>query len=114
MTAEKVAWSEAEDRVLSETYPLHGCDWDGWERVLPGRSVSAIRTRANRLLVRKPRQRGVSWTEDEERRLLVGVISLSKALDRSPMAVIRHAESLVRGAPSRIRLKESATESELI
>lgn len=112
--SEKLVWTGDEDRVLAENYPLHGSDWDGWETVLPGRSAQAIRTRANRLLVRKPRQRGASWTEDEERRLLVGVISLSKTLDRSPMAVIRHAERLVRGAPSRVRLKESATESELI
>lgn len=101
-------WTREEDRILKENYPRHRSDWPGWEKLLPNRSTAARRARANRLLVRKPRQRGASWSEDDERMLLIEIIRLSKALDRSPLAVVRHAEYLVRSAGSRVRLKSAA------
>lgn len=45
-------WSAAEDEAIREAYPLHGADWDGWADALPGRSESAIRSRAGKLGLR--------------------------------------------------------------
>lgn len=101
-------WTKEEDHILKENYPHHRSDWPGWEKLLPNRSSAARRARANRLLVRKPKQRGASWSEDDERLLLINLIRLSRTLDRSPLAVVRHAEYLVRSADSRVRLKSAA------
>ena len=45
-------WSHDEDRKLRANYPKRGSSWDGWERLLPGRTESSIRNRAQRLDIR--------------------------------------------------------------
>lgn len=54
MPATWTGWSEAEDVMLREHYPVRGPKWAGWAEVLPGRSYTAITTRAHKLGVKGP------------------------------------------------------------
>lgn len=45
----RAAWSREDDDALRLHYPLYGPSWDGWEEVLPGRTTSAISSRAKLL-----------------------------------------------------------------
>lgn len=45
-------WTAEEDAALKEHYPTHGAVWDGWEDILPDRTVNGISYRAGRLGVR--------------------------------------------------------------
>ena len=56
-------WTPEEDQVVRENYPVHGGSWDGWERVLPGRTSEAIRVHAFKLGVVAPARRD-PWTYD--------------------------------------------------
>lgn len=56
-----IFWTEDEDEFIRLNYPLNGPYWDGWDKVLLGRSPKAISMRAMRLGVarkhrRKPRR----------------------------------------------------------
>lgn len=46
------AWTEAEEALVREHYPSHGATWDGWDELLPNRSLNAIRGHANGMGVR--------------------------------------------------------------
>ena len=39
-------WTPEEDATLREHYPAHGADWNGWAKLLPGRTAGAMHTRA--------------------------------------------------------------------
>lgn len=49
-------WSEAEDDALREFYPRHGAKWDGWQELLPRRTIRAVQMRAKRLGLAVPRE----------------------------------------------------------
>ncbi len=55
-------WTNEEVDVLREHYPEHGARWDGWGRLLPGRSEASITHAAERWGVRHRRY----WTEGED------------------------------------------------
>lgn len=42
-------WTEAEDALVRMHYPRHGMRWQGWDELLPHRSLNAIRVRAHGL-----------------------------------------------------------------
>lgn len=42
-------WTEAEDALVRRHYPRHGMRWQGWDELLPHRSLNAIRVRAHGL-----------------------------------------------------------------
>lgn len=48
-------WGEFEELSLKEFYPRHGPYWDGWGEVLPGRTSSAISSRAQKLGLHAPK-----------------------------------------------------------
>ena len=58
-------WTPEEDQVVRENYPVHGGSWDGWERLLPGRTSEAIRVHAFKLGAVAPARRD-PWTYDED------------------------------------------------
>lgn len=43
------SWSREEDRILAANYPSHGSSWVGWESLLPDRTGSSIRNRAQKI-----------------------------------------------------------------
>lgn len=49
-------WSEVEDDALREYFPRHGAKWDGWQEVLPKRTIRAVEMRAKRLGLRGPQR----------------------------------------------------------
>ena len=51
-------WTKAEDELLRQNLPKHGPSWEGWSRVLPGRTKSAIMARKKKLKVTGPRAGG--------------------------------------------------------
>lgn len=55
-------WSEAELAALREGYPEHGAAWDGWGRILPGRTTQAIQQKAKKSGIRGPGH----WGADED------------------------------------------------
>jgi hypothetical protein len=62
-------WSAEELSALAEHYPVHGGSWEGWETVLPGRSLKAIQYKAHLLSLKAP---GAPrpWTEGEDEALM--------------------------------------------
>ena len=42
-------WSAREVSILREHYVTNGPNWDGWERLLPGRKYDSIASKASRL-----------------------------------------------------------------
>ena len=42
-------WTRAELDALRRLYPSHGRNWDGWARLLPGRTPDAMVAMANKL-----------------------------------------------------------------
>ena len=47
-------WGEDELRILRGLYPRHGIHWEGWESVLPGRTIDAIKNKALQLRMEEP------------------------------------------------------------
>lgn len=43
------AWTPEEDELVRSHYPRHGMRWQGWDELLPHRSLNAIRVRAHGL-----------------------------------------------------------------
>lgn len=43
------AWTPEEDELVRRHYPRHGMRWQGWDELLPHRSLNAIRVRAHGL-----------------------------------------------------------------
>lgn len=94
-------WTPEEDAVVRENYPSHGGAWDGWSRLLPGRTVEAVRVHAYKLGAVTPANRD-AWTPDEdevvrERYPEVGSRSPEWAEllpNRTPSAIRRRANKL--------------------
>ena len=87
-------WDALEDSALWSHFPEHGRDWDGWDRVLPGRSRAAISARASRLGVRMNRE--PCWTREEELALVRGVVDLARKVGRPASACVAHLYGLRR------------------
>lgn len=96
-------WTDGEIAALARHYREHGPSWEGWGDVLPGRSTGSIAVKASAMGLTERRTR--RWTEGEERELLALIVRASRDLGRSPMAVIRHGEYLVRNADRLLRLR---------
>lgn len=47
--SQRIPWTEQDEATLIEHYPQHGGKWDGWEELLPGRTIEAIHSRAHLL-----------------------------------------------------------------
>lgn len=87
-------WDPAEDEAVLAYFPEHGRDWDGWARLLPGRSGPAISARASRLGVRRAVQ--PTWTREEELALVRGAIRLGREVGRPASACVAHLYHLRR------------------
>ncbi len=49
-----LAWTGEEIQRLRANYPLHGRSWDGWAKVLPGRTPAIIAAKAHYLRIPSP------------------------------------------------------------
>lgn len=98
-------WTEDELATLGEHYRERGSEWEGWAELLPGRSAAAIGVKASEEGLTKRKCKRGRWSADEERALLEAIVRTSKALNRSPMAIIRHGEYLVRNADRIMRVR---------
>lgn len=88
-------WSEAEVASIIENYPLHGRSWDGWERLLPGRSPESISLKAHKLGLRMIPWKSVRkridgravrrgpWTPEMDRAAVSAIYLLARAVRRS-------------------------------
>lgn len=80
------AWTKAEDDVLRRHMPTHGPSWDGWARLLPGRTGTAIMARKKKLGVAGPRSKArdggrpepASWTDEERVKLVEYALVVTK------------------------------------
>ena len=90
-------WTAEEDAVIAEYYPTEGGEGCA-ERLM--RTPSACAARARRIGVRSTKIRGRSrpWTDEEERAITRHLVAACRETGRSPMAVIRHQEWLLRKA----------------
>ena len=86
-----MAWEPEELSFLALNYPLHGPHWEGWREGCPGRTWSGISTRARKMGLSAPG----SWSEEDDRALVIGIASLAKRLHRTPCAVVYHARKLM-------------------
>lgn len=62
-------WSPDEDRLLRANYPSHGSTWEGWRRLLPDRTESSIRNRAQRLDIFRD-QYATTASDDADERVI--------------------------------------------
>ncbi|WP_251159362.1 hypothetical protein [Caniella muris] len=62
-------WTDREVEILSMYWDKKGAAWEGWGRLLPGRTELAIRARAKRLGPKAGGGRPRPWTEGEIGRL---------------------------------------------
>lgn len=85
------AWEPEELSFLALNYPLHGSHWEGWREGCPGRTWNGISTMARRIGLSAPG----TWSEEDERALVLGIASLAKRLHRTPCAVVYHARKLM-------------------
>lgn len=103
-------WTPEEDAVIAEVCPdfgAKGCS----ERL--GRSEASCASRAKYLGIRRsvPRGRSRSWAESDEKIIAALLAEACRRTKRTPMAVIRHAEWLLRKAKEKAR-RESEGASE--
>ena len=62
-------WTEEEDSLVRALYPTHGAAWDGWSRLLPGKTQRQVAYRANRMGVYSRaglRHRRPRWSAGED------------------------------------------------
>ena len=98
-------WTEEELKALRDNYESVGPSWPMWEILLPGRNYAQIVNKASDLGIKtRSNYQRVRWTEYEDRVLVAALVRLSERLDRSPLALARHLETLARSADSRMRL----------
>lgn len=97
-------WTDGEKAVLRELYPLHGPEWDGWDRELPGRSRNAIRSMASMTGVRRSKVAS-AWTPEQVRSLARWLARMSADIGRTTSECVRAASTLMaayeEGAGSR-------------
>ena len=67
-------WTTSEDAMLWAHYPRRGSHWAGWAEILPGRSVSSIANRVQKLGVRME-QPERSAAIDADERTTLGVLA---------------------------------------
>jgi len=98
-------WTEEELKALRDNYESVGPSWPMWDILLPGRNYAQIVNKASDLGLRtRSHFKRIRWSEYEDRVLVGALVRLSEKLDRSPLALARHLETLARSADSRIRL----------
>ena len=95
-------WTPEEDAVIAEVYPdfgARGCS----ERL--DRTEASCASRAKYLGIRRSVSRGRSrsWDERDERIVAALLYEACRKTKRTPMAVIRHAEWLLRKAKEKAR-----------
>lgn len=87
-------WSPADEAALRRLYSVHGPSWDGWDVALPGRSLGAIKTHANRMGLKAGRRDAEAWTPNEERAMLALVEGAADRLGRTPDQVVERVAVL--------------------
>ena len=86
------AWTEEELSILREHYRSHGSSWRGWAELLPGRSGSAVQSRAKKEGLRGPK----SWSRRDEEVLRRMVVAVADNIGRSPASVAAHVFTMDR------------------
>lgn len=88
-------WTTRQDELLERYYPEHGPSWDGWERLLPGRTCRAIAKQASKIGVRCLYRGPKSWTKAEDRVAVAMLAEVCRSVNRTPLAVIKRLLWLV-------------------
>lgn len=103
-------WTDERDAILAANYQRHSSSWVGWDNLLPGSTAHSRSCRAHLIGCTrdtKNKESHTRWTEAEDELTLRLVVAVSKRTGRSPLAVARHAEYLVRNAKAIMRLREA-------
>jgi hypothetical protein len=93
------AWTPEEDRVLREHLPKHGPGWDGWARLLPGRSRHAIAARKVVLGIAGPRSRPKPrerWTDAQRLLLAKKALEMTRETRHSLNECVAQLDQMVR------------------
>lgn len=80
-------WSADELLSLIDQYPRHGFEWEGWRRLLPGRSKNAVREKASSLGIRHGYKIPRRLDEMDSRVLLKLVRAIADAFGLNPRDV---------------------------
>lgn len=89
-------WTTRENELIYRYYPEHGPKWEEWKRLLPLRTYRSIQVHANKLGVRCRYRGPRSWRKSEDRAAVALLIGVCRTTGRSPEAVIRRLDHLVR------------------
>lgn len=92
-------WTEEEEEIVRREWPDHGETWDGWDQLLPGRSRAAIRGAAHRMHV----LRASWWTPEEDRVLLMAVLTVRRKTGRTAYSMANRLRYLAEVAAERFR-----------
>jgi hypothetical protein len=66
------AWTQEEDNALLQHYQEHGCRWDRYQELVPGRTVHAIRIRFMKLMEKmEPKEEANLPERVNEKRLVL-------------------------------------------
>lgn len=93
-------WTTKEDLAIMAYYPEVGPSWHRWwcngGEYLEGRSRDAIVSHAKKLGVASNYHGPKSWTKAQDRVVVAMLAQVCKSVNKSPMAVVRRLERLIR------------------
>lgn len=80
-------WTKDEEAILTQYFPRHPIDWEGWDELLPNRSRSSIRNHACAMGLTYRGNVMRIFSKAEKTRLLKTVLQLSDAINATPYEV---------------------------
>lgn len=84
-------WTPEQDEILRLYYENKNKYWDGWRRVLPGKTRKQMSDRAWHLGLKSPH---AEWTDDERRRLVLAVNSVSKETGHTFLGCVKELNNM--------------------
>lgn len=80
-------WTRDEEAIITDYFPRHRIDWEGWDELLPNRTKESIRAHAYAMGIVYRGNITRIFTKAEKTRLLKTVLQLSDAINATPYEV---------------------------
>lgn len=80
-------WTRDEEAIITDYFPRHRIDWEGWDELLPNRTKESIRAHAYAMGIVYRGNITRIFTKAEKARLLKTVLQLSDAINATPYEV---------------------------
>lgn len=80
-------WTRDEEAIITDYFPRHRIDWEGWDELLPNHTKESIRAHAYAMGIVYRGNITRIFTKAEKARLLKTVLQLSDAINATPYEV---------------------------